>query len=514
MIVQYTYLTERTNTMNRTEKTTAAILALLMLVMSLAACVNPQDPEITTDGTPAVSTDTPETTSEFVNDDLPDSLKLNDTVTFLYWKDVERPEFFVEESQDDGNIVNTRISERNKIVESRLDVKLEWDGVNGNFGNQKGFVEAAGNSIAAGGGYDVFAGYSMTAATLAMNGYSRNLLELKHLNFEKPWWPQSLTDTATINGKLYFTSGDISTNMLYMMYATFFNKDILTDQHSDMTLSDMYKLVTDGRWTIDKMIELCDGVYRDENANGVADYEDLYGFETIDLHFDAFFIGSDLGVLDKTTDGELVISPDLKSEKTITLLEKITNFFYTSGYAFTKGTTAKYSSAAFKSGRVLYTVDRVYIASGTLRDVSDFKYGILPVPKYNEEQNGYKTCMAFPFTLYSVSVKAKDADAAAAVLECLGSESYRRITPALFEQSMKVRYSESPDDSMMYDLVKKSIVMDLARIFTTPLNNNSYAPFRNAVKDNTAAGWSRNMSQLTPVLNGCLKKINAAMAGQ
>lgn len=415
--------------MNRITKTLAAIIAVLMLAAAFTACAKPQgDTETSGDGD--TSTATPETTSEFVNDDLSDDLKINDTVTFLYWKDVERPEFFVEESEDDGNIVNTRISERNKIVESRLGVTLEWDGVAGNYGNQKGF------------------------------------------------------------------------------------KDIFIEQHPDMTVSDMYKLVTDGRWTIDKMIELCDGVYRDENANGVVDYEDLYGFETIDLHFDAFYIGSDLKLLDKDETGALVMSPDFTSEKTHALLEKITNFFYDSGFAFTKGTTSKYSSAqSFKSARVLYTVDRVYIASGTLKDV-DFKYGILPVPKYDEEQSEYRTCMAFPFTLYSVSVKAKDADAAAAVLECLGSESYRRITPALFEQSMKVRYSESPDDSAMYDLVKKSVAMDLARIFTTPLNNNSYAPFRNAVKNDTAAGWSRSTTQLKNVINVYIKNINSAMSGQ
>ena len=499
--------------MNRITKTLAAIIAVLMLAAAFTACAKPQgDTETSGDGD--TSTATPETTSEFVNDDLSDDLKINDTVTFLYWKDVERPEFFVEESEDDGNIVNTRISERNKIVESRLGVTLEWDGVAGNYGNQKGFVEAANNSVVAGGGYDIFAGYSMTGATLAMNGLVQNLLDLKYINFSKPWWPDSLVNTATIGGKLYFTSGDISANMLYMMYATFFNKDIFIEQHPDMTVSDMYKLVTDGRWTIDKMIELCDGVYRDENANGVVDYEDLYGFETIDLHFDAFYIGSDLKLLDKDETGALVMSPDFTSEKTHALLEKITNFFYDSGFAFTKGTTSKYSSAqSFKSARVLYTVDRVYIASGTLKDV-DFKYGILPVPKYDEEQSEYRTCMAFPFTLYSVSVKAKDADAAAAVLECLGSESYRRITPALFEQSMKVRYSESPDDSAMYDLVKKSVAMDLARIFTTPLNNNSYAPFRNAVKNDTAAGWSRSTTQLKNVINVYIKNINSAMSGQ
>ena len=288
--------------MNRITKTLAAIIAVLMLATAFTACAKPQGNTETSGND--TTTATPETTSEFVDDDLSDDLKINDTVTFLYWKDVERPEFFVEESADDGNIVNTRISERNKIVESRLGVTLEWDGVAGNYGNQKGFVETANNSVVAGGGYDIFAGYSMTGATLAMNGLVQNLLDLKYINFSKPWWPDSLVNTATIGGKLYFTSGDISTNMLYMMYATFFNKDIFIEQHPDMTVSDMYKLVSDGRWTIDKMIELCDGVYRDENANGVADYEDFYGFETIDLHFDAFYIGSDLKLLDIEMPGE------------------------------------------------------------------------------------------------------------------------------------------------------------------------------------------------------------------
>ncbi len=353
----------------------------------------------------------------------------------------------------------------------------------------------------------------MTAATLAMNGLTQNLLDLKYINFEKPWWPASLTDTATVNGKLYFTSGDISTNMLYMMYATFFNKGMLVEEHPDMTVSDLYNTVKNGQWTIDKLIELCQNVYRDENANGTADYEDRYGFESIDLHFDCFYIGSDLQFLEKNDDGTLKLSDDVKSDKTMSLLEKLTDFFYNSGFAFTKGTTSKYSSAkAFSEGRALFVVDRVYIASGTLKDVSDFKYGMLPVPKYNEEQSDYRTCMAFPFTLYSISVKAKDADAAAATLECLASEGYRRVTPALFEQSMKVRYSDDLEDSLMYDTIKRTVVMDLSRIFTTPLQNMSYQPFRNTLRDNTAAGWSRKVSTFNNVLKSSLEKINDTFA--
>ena len=495
-------------------KLTAALIALLILLSALAACSKPQD-EInsgSTTASPEATVEPSVTTSQFVDDDIPDSLKINDTVTFLYWKDVERPEFFVDEASDDGNIVNTRIRERNDIVKNRLNVDIEWVGTVGNFNNQKNFIDTASNSVSGGGGYDVFAGYSMTGATLAMNGLVQNLLELENLNFEKPWWPESLVATATINDKLYFSSGDISTNLLYMMYACFFNKDMLIDEHSDMTVNDIYKIVKEGKWTLDKLIELCDGVYRDENANNTIDYEDKFGFETIDLHFDAFYIGSDLKFLEKKDDGSLKLSDDVASTKTITLLEKVTDFLYDSGYAFGKGTTAQYSSAqAFGAGRVLFTIDRVYIASGTLKDVSDFKYGMLPIPKYDEEQDDYKTCMAFPFTLYSVSVTAKDPNASAATLECLASESYRRVTPALFEQSMKIRYSDDAEDSFMYDTIRRTVAMDLSRIFTTPLKNYSYSAFRQSVKDDAAAGWARKIKSISGPLQSSIDEINSAL---
>ena len=500
--------------MKRTAKIIAMLLSAIMLIAAFAACAKPDNNGDTT--TTDAATNAPETTSGEIQDDLPESLKINDSVTFLYWEDVERPEFFVEESKDDGNIVNTRITERNQKVQERLGVELKWIGTKGNYSNQKNFVETANNSVVSGGGYDVFCGYSMTAATLAMNGLTQNLLDLKYINFEKPWWPASLTESATVNGKLYFTSGDISTNMLYMMYATFFNKNMFVEEHPDMSISDLYTFVKDGSWTIDKMIELCRNVYKDENANGIADYEDRYGFETIDLHFDCFYIGSDLNFLVKNADGSLAVSDDIGSEKTIALLEKLCGFFYDSGFAYTKGTTSKESSAvAFSQGRMMFTVDRVYLASGnTMKDVSDFKYGMLPVPKYNEEQSDYRTCMAFPYTLYSISVKAKDADAAAATLECLASEGYRRVTPALFEQSMKTRYSDDVDDSLMYDTIRRAVVIDLGRTFATPLKNMSCDPFRRTVRENTAAGWKRQVTQMVPLLNSIVKEINTSMAGR
>lgn len=120
--------------MKRTAKIIAMLLSAIMLIAAFAACAKPDNNGDTTT-TDAAATNAPETTSGEIQDDLPESLKINDSVTFLYWEDVERPEFFVEESKDDGNIVNTRITERNQKVQERLGVELKWIGTKGNYSN-------------------------------------------------------------------------------------------------------------------------------------------------------------------------------------------------------------------------------------------------------------------------------------------------------------------------------------------------------------------------------------------
>ena len=58
--------------------------------------------------------------------------------------------------------------------------------------------------MAGDGANDIVAGYSMCGATLANSRLLLDLMELDYLDFEKPWWPDSLIKEATCGGKLYF----------------------------------------------------------------------------------------------------------------------------------------------------------------------------------------------------------------------------------------------------------------------------------------------------------------------
>jgi ABC-type glycerol-3-phosphate transport system substrate-binding protein len=86
---------------------------------------------------------------------------------------------------------------------------------------------------------------TLLPATCSYNGYC----DLPYPNFEMLWWPESLLDVVSIGGSIYFASGDASINMLHLMYALYFNKDLL----SEFRLDDPVYLVRNHKWTLDAL---------------------------------------------------------------------------------------------------------------------------------------------------------------------------------------------------------------------------------------------------------------------
>ncbi|MBR5006122.1 MAG: hypothetical protein IKY07_03410 [Clostridia bacterium] len=497
-------------------KILAAVIAVILTLPLLFACGNPASPEdgTTTAAAEASDTPAPEATTEEIDkagvNNVPESLKYPDTViTILYWEDVERAEFFVED--ENGESINDAIYRKNIRTQEGLGIELNWVGTKGNYGSQANFVTQAYNGSVSAEPYDAHAGYSLTASTLTTRGLTQNLKDFEILDFSKHWWPETLITAATINDKLYFCSGDISSNMLYMMYGCFFNKTLYESVHNGEAMP--YTYVHEGDWTIDKLIELSHGAFEELTNDNVPSYGDRFGFYTIDLHFDCFFAGCGMVNLKKADDGSLQVSDDFTTQKPVDLLEKLVNFLSESGDAYAKGTTSNDSSSdMFAAGNAMFTVDRVYMTTFKSMKASDVKYGILPVPKYDKAQEKYITCMAFPYTMYSMASASQNKEATAATLQLMAYHCYDLVTPALFEETMKFRYSSEAEDSLMYDIIRGGVYIDLGRIFSTELSNITYSLWRDSVKSMNASSWSRQSSANLKRLDTALGKLNSTLA--
>ena len=502
------------------------IFAFAMLLSVFASCAVTNDPETTTEapdegstvggGQEGTESDAASTDKDgYILPTLPEDLQYNnETVSILYWEDVERVEFDIA-FEDTSDMVEEAVYTRNMTAQDRLGVVFEWTGQLGNNKNRTGFANYVENCYSSGQYYDIIATYSRTSAMLCFDGYLEdiNSIEENYLDLEMPWWPESMVETCSIDDALYFVSGDISTNILHFMYAIYYNIDMLTD----LKLEDPIAKVDNKTWTLDALIDYTKELYQDTDQSGTATEGDTYGFCSSYFHLDAFYSGSGLKLVEDDPDGIIKVSDDFWSQKSVDLVDRLVAWFKSGDTIVnTYSGSLKYDTP-FEEGRALFCQNRVYMAdtkyhSGALRNV-EWDYGILPTPLYNEDQEDYITLLGNPITLWSIMKGAKSPSMSSAVLECLASEAYRKTSPALFENNMKYRYTPDAagkgDGARMFDVISENISFDLGRIFSDSLLYMSELPSRAAADKQS---WAAILPSKRVSLSRKADELNAALA--
>ncbi len=497
-------------------KLTARILAMLLIAVMLASAVacggKTEEPAATTtaaveqggaDATTAATeatTENPYDENGYLKSSLPELNFNGEEVTILWWTDVEKPEFVVEEVT--GDLINDAIYQRNMNVQEKLNVTFAWDSTKGQYNGGVGaaYAQYVGNGYNAGDTtWDLISAHSRTIALTAMNGYCADLMPLDYLDFEKPWWPTVMTETATIGDRMYFVTGDCSTNSIHMMYCIFFNKDIM----NEYKIQDPAALVKEGKWTMENLQAVTKGLYQDLNGNGKKDYSDFVGFSSLNWHYDALYYGAGMKQADPDEETLFKISDDYFSEKAINLSD------YMGAWAVSDDvlTDSSNYTTPFYNGNGFMVMARHKDVADKVVDAG-FSYGIVPIPKYDEAQERHITVVGNPVSFYAIYGNSKDQNRAAAVLECWASEAYRNTTPALFETTMKLKYSETSVEAEMYDIIRAGIIFDIGRLFNGDLGGGMSDNWDNSVVNHSS--WGAASAAYKKVLPKQLAKITEA----
>ena len=208
-------------------------------------------------------------------------------------------------------------------------------------------------------------------------------------------------------------------------------------------------------------------VLADLDGSNSANENDFYGMSTLWWHFDSLYYGSGLRQAEKDPENLFKISDDYFGERAIALSDSI-GAWVKSGTVYVDNT--RYHKV-FCNGNALMSLARHHDIANYL--TGDFTHGIAPIPKYNNDQENYITLVGNPISFYSIYALSEDIDRAAAVLECWASEAYRLTSPAVFETTFKLRYSDTSVESQMYDIIRAGIVFDFGRLFNDTLGNMS-----------------------------------------
>ena len=474
----------------------ALLLALLTVLLVVVACDDGKDPNADGEGESNLIDERYDVNGR-LNDDLPDTLNYEgETISIMTWGSVENPEF--EQENVTGDNVRDAIYDRNNQIEDRLNVELKWTSVPGPYNELRnsylGHLEAIYNANTQ--DYDIIASYSRTAGTFAVQGYLQNMsvIENSYIDLEKPWWPQQLVETVSFGGGgYYFVSGDMSTNVLYMMHHMIINKDLFSKHQIEIPYQEVY----DGKWTMDRLIEITSDKYKDKDNDNTRSAGDEYGFGALDYVMDSFYIAANMHWVDEDETAWLVLSPDYTSAKAVKLINKLGTWINTDScwtWGSQEGNDARGGHMNnFKAGNMMVLMQHGQYPGKSLLNV-DFEYGLLPNPKYDENQVNYYTGMGNPWTLYGIFVDFDDrGDKAAtlsmftAVLECYASEGYRLTTPEIFEVNMQLKYAAGQDETNMYEYIRSGITFDIGKIFASELSNICELPSK-AIYAN--ASWS------------------------
>jgi hypothetical protein len=227
----------------------------------------------------------------------------------------------------------------------------------------------------------------------------------------------------------------------------------------------IYDLVRSGGWTQDKFREII-GVYsNDINGDGKYDVDDMYGFAT-NFGYHAItwgYAAGEMGVI--------------LSDEGISLGYRTERFYNTAQwlYDILYGGNLTYEIGWDLECDIDWDENRVFIQAMWLADLEkhrsrDSEYGIIPYPKYNEEQTLYHTYMDARAGAAAIPIDADSESIAnvGLILEALSCASFNDIVPLYLDSVTHSKYSRDADSIEMLDYISAGRVWDIGYTFFDP----------------------------------------------
>nr|MBQ4317597.1 hypothetical protein [Clostridia bacterium] len=444
------------------KRITAALLCVLMLGSVLASCSDSGNTDAQTTAADAADkeiTTATESRREHTPDSLPGDLNFNGAEVNILSRSEDPYGYEMGVEEENGDIVNDTIYQRNLTVEDRLNVKINVkrditssSGEDSNAAITK-FI-AAGDDI-----YSFCSTYSYWAPSLILDGCFTNINEVPHIDLDKPWWVKNLRDELSMNGNLFMIAGDLTLSLIQYECAIFFNQKLWNDYKID---EDIYALVSDGNWTIDKVAQISSLVSSDVNGDGKFTMDDIYGFglgDSVNVMALGYGCGMKITEMDKDGIPALVMN----SERTHNIISKVQKLFdQESSVHYFDGVLSSDWQQWSPNLQKMFINDQVLLYTGNLFHMESFRdmdsdYGIAPFPKYDESQDSNISNVRDNYSSLVVPKTCVNLELTGAVLEALAAESYRYVTPTYFEVALKNKYSRDAKSAEMIDIVHESV---------------------------------------------------------
>ncbi len=400
----------------------------------------------------------------------PENVDISGDFNFLVagnwaWNDYECAE-------ENRTVVDDAIYKRNEAIREKYGVNITNEDV----------VEYA-SSMGTGTGYrkiytEYMAGYThydaamvgtYDVASLAYNGFLCDLNSIPYIDLSKPYWDQKANTDLSMNGKMYYTTGEISLADNRSVYTLFFSKGMV-DRYG---LENPYDLVKNGKWTIETFAKMVKSVGADTNQDGIFDKNDIFGLMTpTDTHL-AILAAAGEKVGSVNDEGKIEIT--LYNERTDMLYDRYLDIVndhantYNYQYNYLTGATGLQSTneervSMFNNFQALFYSHTMFYTD-SLREI-DNDFGIVPYPKLDAMQDEYGNLVSpWHSQFLCVPVSNGGTERIGIVLEELAIEGEKLLTPAYYEKTLQGKHVRDAESAEMLDIIFDSLVFDIGAYY-------------------------------------------------
>ena len=464
--------------MNKTlNRVMALLLALLTVVggLALAACGS-DTPDV------PVTPDTPDTPSDPATPDAPTDPdapvdyimsipKQNYGKSFTMLTDsgdLRRKELYIA-SEDEalGDTMDTAIFYRNNRVEEHLGVTIENVTANGAWASRDEYINRIYTSYSTGDqDFQMASCYMAFASNGAVAGYYYDLNSIDAIDLDSVWYVQNWFENTLINGQCYMALGDLSLNMWKNLNAIFFNKQIANEL--DLT-STLYQKAANGDWTFEYLME-CAELSSSDDGNQVWDVNDTYGLILTRFNCRAMVTYFDIPVTCLNAQDEYEIC--LYNERTETIYGQLHSYIWNNDcvYKFLE------KDSDIETGKAMLSEDRLLFFPTYLQVSQDLRamdgeFGILPMPKLDDSQEGYRSHSNDNFAVFLIPGHCDDVEFAGTVFDAMNAENKYSVIPTYYDVVLKGRTTKDEQSVLMLDIIRDNLSFDFSFAHLTAIDN-------------------------------------------
>ena len=307
--------------------------------------------------------------------------------------------------------------------------------------------------------YDLLMFGATTAGKLIQEKVLMDLNEYDNLvHHDADYYTSTINADLSMAGKQFATAGYYTTGNIRGTQITMVNNTLLTNQHGENIISELYDLAINKQWTLEKLLSY-DAGFATGTING--DESDKYTLVISQYGVEELFYAMGGQLITKNSqDLPVVVINSAENQARLSKIQSITRDTTKVHVPRESG-----SGAMFIKGQSLFQIAMLG-AYGAARRTGDYDECLMPIP-LEKEGGEYKSHIpTWNANVSGIPAQTADAETSAYLYEMYMALSYSYIYPAFYEKTMKLTYVNNETEAKIFDEIAKTVCLDIAAVYT------------------------------------------------